>query len=95
MNSAGEIQALRKQVLLARSSLYRLRIAHELAAVQESLRSPRVGMALATSPPARSALLAVLVLVAGRGRVARLLRAAALVLGLAKLAGSVATFIKR
>ena len=95
MNSAGEILALRKQLLLARSSLYRLRIAHDLATVREGLRWPRVGMAVAASPSARSALLGLLVLIAGETPVTRLLRGAALALVLAKLAGSLPALLKR
>jgi hypothetical protein len=40
VNSALENLALRKQVLLARSTLCRLRIRHELNGVQETLRRP-------------------------------------------------------
>jgi hypothetical protein len=95
MNSAAENLALRKQILLARSALGRLRVAHQLSAIHDSLRWPRVGMAVAGSPPARSALLGLLVLVAGEGRVARLLRGAAAALMLAKLARVLAALLKR
>lgn len=36
MNKSLEILALRKQVLVARSTFYRLRILHDLGAVQQS-----------------------------------------------------------
>ena len=45
MSEAAETLELRKQVLLARSSLCRLRIAVEITSVRESLHWPRVGIA--------------------------------------------------
>lgn len=86
---------MRKQVLLARSSLDRLQIAHEAAAARESTRWPRIGIAFA-SAAGRSVLFGLLAsMIVGRGRAARLLRGAAIAVALAKLAHSAATRRKR
>jgi hypothetical protein len=86
MTSSPVSLATRKSVLLARSSLCRLQIASDVATVREGLRWPRAGIALAMSPVGRSALFGLVALVAGRGKVSRLLRAAAIALALAKVA---------
>jgi hypothetical protein len=87
---------MRKQVLLARSSLYRLRMSHEIGAVRESARWPRIGIALASSPAGRAALFGLLApMIIGRGRMARLVRGAAIALAVAKLARSAAARFKR
>ncbi len=87
MNSARELLALRKEVLVARASLQRLKIGAELEALREDLRWPRAVVAIATSRPVRSALFGALLILAGRGRAARLVRTAAAVAALFKMAG--------
>ncbi len=77
--------ALRKEVLLARSALQRLTLARDVQALREGLRWPRAAAAIASSPASRSLLLGALVLLAGRGRIARLLRNVGLALGVARL----------
>lgn len=85
MNSPRELLALRKEVLVARASLQRLKIGGELDALRESLRWPRAVAAIAASPQGRSVLFGLLLLLAGRGRVARLVRAGAGAVALVKL----------
>jgi hypothetical protein len=92
MSESVETLELRKQALLARSSLCRLRIAYEVTTIRESMRWPRIGLALAASPPARFALFDALELIVGRGRLAQVLRGAAFALALAKLARSAAAY---
>lgn len=86
MNSARELLALRKELLVARSSLQRLKIARDLGALHESLRWPHAAAVIAASPPARSVLFGLLLLLGGRGRFTRMLRGAAAILAVAKLA---------
>lgn len=95
MGSAREFLALRKEVLVARASLQRLKIGVELDALREDLRWPRFAVAIAASPPGRSALLGALLLVAGRGRATRLIRIAAGALALAKLASTLTRLARR
>lgn len=90
MNSPRELLALRKEVLVARASLQRLKVGHELEALREGMRWPRAVAAIATSPPVRSLLFGLLLLVVGRGRVARLVRLGAGAVALAKVAGAFA-----
>lgn len=81
---------MRKELLLARSSVQRLRIAHEVDALRRSLHWPRAGLALAALPPVRSALFGLMVGLAGRSRTARLVRGAALAMLAVKLAAGLA-----
>lgn len=79
MSRAREELAARKQLLLARSALHRLELQHGARSLRRSLVAPKTALAFAASPPGRKLLLSALVLLAGRGRVSRLLRAAMLV----------------
>lgn len=90
MSSPRELLALRKEVLVARATLQRLKVACEVEALRENLRWPRAVAAIAASPPARSALFGLLLLVTGRGRLARFVRIAAATLALTRLAGRLA-----
>jgi hypothetical protein len=72
--------ALRKEVLLARGSLQRLRLAQEAGALRESLRWPRAGAAIVQSLPVRSAIVGLLLGVAGHSRAIRWLTLAAVLL---------------
>jgi hypothetical protein len=85
MSSGRELLALRKEVLVARSSLQRLRIARDLGALRESLRWPQAAAAIAGSPPGRSVLFAALLLLARRGRLVRLVRGIAMGVAVARL----------
>jgi hypothetical protein len=75
-------------MLLARGSLQRLKIGLELDALRASLRWPRVAEAILASPQGRSASIGLLLLLVGRGRLARLVRVVAGALALVKLAGA-------
>jgi hypothetical protein len=86
VSSAREILAARRQVLVARASLQRLEVRHELGSLRESLRWPRLAASIGASSRGRSALFGLVLLAAGRRRLARLLGAAAAGLVLAKLA---------
>jgi hypothetical protein len=87
VNSALELLALRKEVLVARAALQRLQVRREIEVIREDLRWPRALVAIAASRPARSALLGALVVLAGRGRLARLVGAAAAVTAIVKASG--------
>lgn len=89
MNSERKLLALRKDVLVARSSLLRLRAAADVQRLRESVSCAHVRGAIATSPAARSALFGALLLVAGGQRLARWVRMAAVGLAVAKAATAV------
>ncbi|HXZ48832.1 MAG TPA: hypothetical protein VEG27_07405 [Usitatibacter sp.] len=86
MSDRRDLLALRKEVLVARCSLQRLRLTGEAARLRESLSWPRAVAAAVASSRARSALFGLLWAVARGGRVARILRIAAIALGVAKVA---------
>jgi hypothetical protein len=65
--------ALRKELIVARSSLSRLRLRYDAAELRESLTPARAGAAMARSPAGRTAAFLVAVELAGPARIARLL----------------------
>jgi hypothetical protein len=86
MSDAARDLALRKELLLARSSLYRLKLQGEVEAVRRSLSWPRAGMAIVSAGPARKLAFDLAVDVVGRDRVARYLTMAHRALAVARLA---------
>lgn len=90
MSSRRELLALRREVLVARASLQRVAIARDVETLRGSLRWPRAAASIAASPLARSLVFGALVLIAGRGRVGRLIRLAATALSAMKLAAALA-----
>ena len=86
MTDARELLALRKEVLVARSSLQRLRIGRDLGRLRESLHWTQTAAAIASSSRGRSALFGALLLLPGRGRLVRLVRGAAAIVAVARLA---------
>src|SRR5258708_29920589 len=68
MSESREDLARRKELLLARSSVYRLALAIEAQALRENLNPRR----LAAAVPMRTVLVAAAALIAGRGRIAKL-----------------------
>ena len=86
MSSSPDVVVLRKELLLARASLQRLKLRHEIDGFRESLRWPNAVGAIAASPKVRSLTFALLLAVAGRWRVARLVRGAAIAVVVARLA---------
>lgn len=86
MNESREILALRKDLLVARAQLQRLKIAREVGELRASLNWRNAASTL-TSSPGRSLFFGLLLLVAGRSKVANLVRIAAGAVALAKVAG--------
>ena len=84
MNERRDLLKLRRDVLAARSSLLRLRATAELQAVRDSFTLQEMAGAIATSPRARSIAFTVLVMLAGPRRIARMVRIAAIAVGIAK-----------
>lgn len=82
---AGDI-ALRKKLLVARSSLHRLHVRHDVHALRETLSWPRVAKSAAASPAGRGALILLAAEVLGTERVAGWLSFARRALGIAKIA---------
>jgi hypothetical protein len=78
--------ALHRDLLVARASLQRLRMAHDARALGQALRGPGALLAAASSPPGRAVLFGVAMMVLGRGRVSRAVRIAAAALAVVKLA---------
>ena len=81
----NENLALRKELLLARSSLYRLKIRQESHVLRQSLSWRGVGAAVAGSSPGRDALFVLAAEGLGRYRVARWLSLALRALAIARL----------
>ena len=79
MSSSAPNLREQRELLVARSALQRLEIARDLGLVRDSLRGPRLGIAVG----------ALALGVAGLGRVGRAIRAAALGLALFKLARAI------
>ena len=77
--------ALRKQLLLARSALYRLRIRHELHTVRGMLTPARVTIEAANAVPIRAALIGLALVVIPRGRLAGIIAFATRMLFVARL----------
>jgi len=86
MNRTDEDLALRKEVLLARSSLCRIKIRYHAAALRRGLSWRGAGSALADAPAARSAMFLLVAEGLGRERTARWLAFAARALAVARVA---------
>jgi hypothetical protein len=86
MSESPELLAIRKDLLLAKSSLYRLKVARDVDRVRESLSLGNVGSAIAFSAPARELALGLLLTGLGSGRASRLVRLASRMLVVARLA---------
>lgn len=85
MNKTLADLALKKELLQARSALYRLQIRRELDSVSNMLSWAQAGAKMARSLPVRSGLYSLALQALGQGRVARLLRFASRVIFFAKL----------
>lgn len=85
MSSRTELAA-RKQLLLARSALYRAALHHHALSLRHAIATPKSVLAFAALPGVRSALFSALLLVAGRGRLGRWLRGAIGIIAAAKVA---------
>jgi hypothetical protein len=91
MSESREILALRKDLLIARAQLQRLKIARHAGELREGLNWRNAATTF-TSSPGRSLFFGLLLLVAGRSKVANLVRITAGAVALAKVAG---VFAKR
>lgn len=86
MSEALKLLALRKDLLLARGALQRLRAQQHANALGRAAHdAPALLAAAATSRPARAAAFGLLVLFLGRGRLRRVLGAAGAALAVARL----------
>ncbi len=94
MRGRAEVLALRREVLLARSTLLRLRIARDAAAVRSGFTLARAGLAVARSAPAREVLLGLLLAGLGGGRASRWLSLAGRGLVLARAALAAAGWLR-
>jgi hypothetical protein len=95
MNSDRKLLALRKEVLVARSSLLRLQAAADVQRLREGLRFGNVRTAIAAQPSGRKALFALLLVLAGSRQLARMVRVAAAAVAVAKAVTVVAQLVHR
>lgn len=77
---------IRKQLLVARSTLARLRLRHDAARLRERITGGAAVAAVARSPAARSAAFLLAVEIAGPDRIARLLGIASRSLAFVRIA---------
>ena len=89
MSSPPELLALRKQVLVARSAMLRVQLAHDAEMIRESVRFPRLASAATGSPRAISALLGLVALLTGRRQIGRWIGLAAALFGAARTVGAI------
>ena len=89
MSKEAELLALRKQLLVTRVAVQRLRIARELHTLREYARWPRLAASFLASTQARSLLATLLMMMARRTRLARVARIAAVVVVLAQIARTI------
>ncbi len=86
MKESDEILALRKEVLVARTALCRLKVGRDVARVRDMVSPGRMGAALAGSGTGRELALGLLASGFGSGRVARMLALAGRALVIARVA---------
>jgi hypothetical protein len=89
MSESREVLALRKDLLVARAQLQRLKIARHVGELREGLNWRNAATTF-TSSPGRSLFFGLLLLVAGRSKVANVVRIATGAVALAKVAGAFA-----
>ncbi|HUJ01436.1 MAG TPA: hypothetical protein VLY46_14445 [Usitatibacter sp.] len=85
MNERQELLSLRRDVLVARSAMLRLRAARDVEALRESFTFSRIATSITRSTRARSMLFGTLMVVLGGKGLSRALRFAAAILAGAKL----------
>lgn len=95
MNPERDILAQRKEILLKRSALCRLRLRGRMHDLHASLPWNRACVAAAISPPMRQLVFGVALSLVGIGRATRLLMLAGRVVLIARLARSVIGFARR
>jgi hypothetical protein len=84
MSRERELLALRKELLVARASVERLRVAHQLGTLHEELRPARVARSVLGSARTHAMLLGLLPLLLRRGRAGRWARRASFALSVAR-----------
>jgi len=94
MSRPDEELALHKDLLVARSSLCRLKIRHEVGVLRGSLSWHHAAMDVASSSPARTAIFLLALGGMGRERMARLLAFASRALMVARLTGVVMSLLR-
>ena len=87
--SASELLARRKALLLARSSLHRLALAHEADLLRQSLQWRNLASSATSATGLRTLIFGALMLVAGRSRIARILGVATRVIAVVKMVQAV------
>ena len=85
MKESPELLALRREVLVARSSLCRLKVRRDAEHLRGSMSLPGLGAGLASSAPVREVMLGLLLSRLGTGRVSRVVALASGALAVAKL----------
>lgn len=95
MNGTRDELALRKELLLARSALCRLRLRHQAGMLRESLTLRAAGTAIAASPRARDVVFLLAAEGLGRRRVDHWLVLAARALAVARMAGLAFDLLRR
>lgn len=88
MSRSLELLGLQKQMLETRASVERLRIVQQVETLRGELRLPHVVRSLARSKRTRGALMSLVLLLAGGGRLGRWLRGAAVLASLVGVARS-------
>jgi hypothetical protein len=84
MSRRQELLTLRKELLIARASVERLRMAQQLGVLHEELRPARVARSVLGSARTHAMLLGLLPLVVRRGRMGRWARRASIALSVAR-----------
>jgi hypothetical protein len=84
MNRQRELLAMRKELLVARSTLLRLKAARDVQALREGLSLRGIATSFGESREARTAVFGALLLALGGRRLRRWLRVAAIAVGVAK-----------
>ena len=84
MKQSREELAARKELLIAKSTLHRLRLQHGALELRRSVATPRGVLAIATAPVVRPLLFSALLVVVGGRRLSRVLKGAMAALTIAK-----------
>lgn len=87
--------AERKQLLLAQSRLHRLEVQAHLAGLRQSFTRPKTIASIALSSPLRPLAFSALLAIAGRGRLAKMLKTAMTVIAAVKAARTVSSWLSR
>ena len=93
MNDRQELLQLRREMLVARSAMLRLRAVRDVRALRESLTFSAIATSVRGSTPARSMLFGTLLVALGGRRLAGALRVAAAILAGARLVRLVGRYV--